>query len=65
MKKFKFINLPKEEVLSEAELSFMQGASNCTNYYTCRGDKDSECGSYNSGPCTDCSPGLYCSNYTF
>lgn len=66
MKDFKFIELPKEEVLSEGELSFIEGASNCTNYTAC-GSPDggkSNCGTFDSAPCA-CSPGLFCSNYSF
>lgn len=68
MKDFKFIELPKEEVLSEVELSFIEGAATCTNYTVCAPaeGKKSSCGSYSTGtiPC-DCGSGLYCSNYTF
>ncbi len=66
MDNFKFIELPKEEVLSEVELSFIEGANNCTNYTACgspEGGK-SNCTSFNDAPC-GCSPGLFCSNYTF
>lgn len=65
MDNFKFIELPKEEVLGEVELSFIEGASNCTNYTACKEDGKSNCGSYDSAPCNSCDPGLYCSNYTF
>lgn len=67
MNDFKFIELPKEEVLNEMELSFIEGASNCTNYSACGNEGKSNCGSYNGDPCTGggCSPSLYCSNYSF
>lgn len=68
MEKFKFIELPKEEVLSEMELSFIEGAANCTNYVVCIGDgKQSNCGQYDDGQCSGggCSPGLFCSSYSF
>lgn len=64
MDNFKFIELPKEEVLSEVELSFIEGATNCTNYTVCKETGKSNCGTFDSGPC-GCDPGLYCSNYTF
>lgn len=35
MNDFKSIELPKEEVLSEVELSFIEGASNCLEYESC------------------------------
>lgn len=63
---FKFIELPKEEVLSEVELSFIEGASNCINYQACGAAGKSNCATYNDGQCTgNCTPGLFCSNYTF
>lgn len=68
MKNFKFIELPKEEVLSEIELSFIEGASNCTNYTTCSLEGKSNCGRFNSDQCSGnggCSPSLFCSNYSF
>lgn len=70
MNDFKFIELPKEEVLSEVELSFIEGATNCTNYTACT-DPDggkSNCGTYNGGSCGGvggCGPVLFCSNYSF
>lgn len=65
MNNFKFIELPKEEVLSEVELSFIEGADNCTNYTACGAPGKSSCGSFDSSACSGCGPGLYCSNYTF
>lgn len=63
MDNFKFIELPKEEVLSEVELSFIEGAADCTNYTACGAQGKSNCGIYYSGGPCDCSPGLYCSNF--
>lgn len=68
MKNFKFIELPKEEVLSEIELSFIEGASNCTNYTACSLEGKSHCGRFNSDQCSGnggCSPSLFCSDYSF
>lgn len=67
MKDFKFIELPKEEILSEVELSLIEGASNCTNFSACTGSGKSSCGTYSDGQCTgnSCTAGLFCSNYTF
>lgn len=65
MNNFKFIELPKEEVLSEVELSFIEGANNCTNYTACNESGKSNCGTFNSDACSGCGSGLYCSNYTF
>lgn len=68
MKNFKFIELPKEEVLGEVELSFIEGASNCMKYENCEPKEygKKHCAAYDVEPCSDgCSPGLYCGMYTF
>lgn len=65
MKDFKFIELPKEEVLSEVELSFIEGAENCEMYSVCKDDvRGSICHSYNTELCNGCAPGLYCQLYS-
>lgn len=64
MDNFKFIELPKEEVLSEVELSYIEGANNCESYKPCNGMR---CLEFNSGPCSDtggCGAILYCQSYT-
>ena len=68
MKKFKFIELPKEEVLNDVELSLIEGASNCTDYSTCTEGGKSNCGIYDGGQCNStgsCGPSLFCKNYSF
>lgn len=66
MNDFKFVELPKEEVLSEVELSFIEGASNCVQYEDCGTEVAGKryCGCYDMEPCSDgCNPGLYCAWY--
>lgn len=68
MNDFKFIELPKEEVLSEVELSMIEGASNCLEFSLCTVGVSCEryCGRYDTDPCSmpgGCAPSLYCMSY--
>lgn len=66
MKSFTFIELPKEEVVKKSDLSFLEGATDCTDYTACSDTKGgkSNCGSYTTNPCA-CGGSLYCKQYSF
>lgn len=66
MSKFKFIELPKEEVVKESELSFIEGATDCGTFVQCADKKvgKSICEEYGTSPC-GCAGSLFCGIYTF
>lgn len=66
-KKFKFIELPKNEVdLSKEELSYLLGGGNCITYTSCPEEYNNTC-KYDNGNCSNtgaCGGTFYCASHT-
>lgn len=66
-KKFKFIELPKNEVdLSKEELGYLLGGGNCDPYRSCPDKYDNHC-KYDNGPCSNtgaCGGTFFCGDHS-